>query len=222
MCLFIPSNVSCSRERWLWLLLFLGGYQSVHFQITGFHSPSAGSVSNCIFLLCCLSCSSLSCTCASQMFCDLTCGWNLRSFLSLLPFLLAALGLCCCVWTSLAVAIGGYSLGVVLRFFSLPWLLLLQSMSSGYSGFSSCGSQAWLPLWHVDSSWTRDRTYVPCNGRWTLNHCTTRKSLGQFLKPQLSCLGLSCAGLGVRLTLIFRVRVIPYLPCQISLTFSTY
>ena len=145
MCLFIPSNVSCSREHWLWLLLFLGGYQSVHFQITGFRSPSAGSVPNRILLLCCLSCSILSCMCASQMFCDLTCGWNLRSFLSLLPFFLAALGLCCCVWASLAVAIGGYSLGAVLRFFSWLWLLLLQSMGSGYSGFSSCSSQAWLP-----------------------------------------------------------------------------
>ena len=28
---------------------------------------------------------------------------------------------------------------------------------------------------HVGSSWTRARTHVPCIGRWTLNHCTTRE-----------------------------------------------
>ena len=32
-----------------------------------------------------LPCSVLSCLCASQVVCDLTGGWNLRSFLSLLP-----------------------------------------------------------------------------------------------------------------------------------------
>ena len=34
-----------------------------------------------------------------------------------------------------------------------------------------------VALWHVGSSWTRDRTRVPCIGRWTLNHCTTREAL---------------------------------------------
>ena len=28
---------------------------------------------------------------------------------------------------------------------------------------------------HVGSSWIRDRTTVPCNGRQILNHCTTRE-----------------------------------------------
>ena len=28
---------------------------------------------------------------------------------------------------------------------------------------------------HVGSSQTRDRTYVPCTGRWILNHCATRE-----------------------------------------------
>ena len=31
--------------------------------------------------------------------------------------------------------------------------------------------------WHVESSWTRDRTCVPCKGRWILIHCTTREIL---------------------------------------------
>ena len=59
-------------------------------------------------------------------------------------------------------------------------------------GLRNCGSRAqqlWLAgsvvqaqqlwhmvlvaLWHVGSSWTRDRTRVPCVGRQILNHCTT-------------------------------------------------
>ena len=32
-----------------------------------------------------------------------------------------------------------------------------------------------VALWHVGSSWTRDRTYVPCIGRWILNPWTTWK-----------------------------------------------
>ena len=42
-------------------------------------------------------------------------------------------------------------------------------------GFCSRGAQALL-LWHVEFSWTRDETCVPCTGRQILNHWTTRKS----------------------------------------------
>ena len=78
--------------------------------------------------------------------------------------------------------------------FSLQRFLLLQSTGSRCTGFSSCGvwaqqwqlmgSRAWVQqswctglvaLWHVESSWTRNRTYVSCIGRWILNHCTTRE-----------------------------------------------
>ena len=88
---------------------------------------------------------------------------------------------------SLVVASGGYSslwcAGLLL------WLLLLQSMGSRCTGFSSCGTwaqQLWLTdsraqaqqLWHmrlvapqhVGSSRTRARTCVPCIGRQILNH----------------------------------------------------
>ena len=77
---------------------------------------------------------------------------------------------------------------------SLRWLLLLWSTGSRRMGFSSCGMRAqqlWLvgsraqaqqlwctglvALWHVGSSTTRDRTCVPCIGRWILNHCATRE-----------------------------------------------
>ena len=36
----------------------------------------------------------------------------------------------------------------------------------------------WIGLvapWHVESFWTRDRTHVPCIGRWILSHWTTRE-----------------------------------------------
>ena len=81
--------------------------------------------------------------------------------------------------------------------FPLQWLLLLQSMGSRHTGFSSCGmwaQQLWLTgstapaqqLWctvliapqHVGSSWTRDRTRVPCIGRRILNHCIAREVPG--------------------------------------------
>ena len=47
-------------------------------------------------------------------------------------------------------------------------------------GLSSCSSRALehglsSPS-HVESSQTRDRTLVPCIGRWILSHCTTREA----------------------------------------------
>ena len=84
---------------------------------------------------------------------------------------------------SLAVVSRGYSSLQCLRF-SLPWLLLLQSLGSRCVGFSSCNTwvqwlwntgtrmpaqQLWhtglVALWHVGCSWTRDQTCVPCIGR---------------------------------------------------------
>ena len=35
----------------------------------------------------------------------------------------------------------------------------------------------WVAWWYAESSWTRDRTHVPCIGRWVLIHCTTREIL---------------------------------------------
>ena len=60
--------------------------------------------------------------------------------------------------------------------------------ASHYRGLSCCGAQApdaqAQQLWltgqvaprHVGSSQTRARTRVPCTGRQTLNHCTTREA----------------------------------------------
>ena len=41
-------------------------------------------------------------------------------------------------------------------------------------------------LWHVRSSWTRDRTRIPCIGRWILNYLTTRKVPGTGIFKNLS------------------------------------
>ena len=63
---------------------------------------------------------------------------------------------------------------------SLWWLLLLWS-----TGSSVQAQQLWLtglvaPR-HVGSSRTGARTRVPCIGRWTLNHCTTREAQSSLL-----------------------------------------
>ena len=46
---------------------------------------------------------------------------------------------------------------------------------------SSCGVWAYLPhgMWDLCSP-TRDRTRIPCIGRWILCHWTTREVLGIF------------------------------------------
>ena len=66
--------------------------------------------------------------------------------------------------------------------FSLWWLLLLWGTGSRSADFSSCGAwaqQSWhtglVAPWHVGSSWTRDRSCVPCIGKQILNHCATRE-----------------------------------------------
>lgn len=71
--------------------------------------------------------------------------------------------------------------------FSLRWLLLLRSTGSRCADFSSCNMWAWQ-LWcmdlvapqHVRSSWTRDRTHVPCC-KADFKHWTTREAQ-QFLR----------------------------------------
>ena len=61
---------------------------------------------------------------------------------------------------------------------SLPWILLLQSTGSWYTGLSSCSMQAQQLLgcsMYVESSQIRDRTCDSCNGRQILIHCTIRE-----------------------------------------------
>ena len=88
---------------------------------------------------------------------------------------LAALDLRCCTWLSLVAESRGYSLVLAPKPLIAVWLLLLLSMSSRVR------TQLWpmgpVAPWHVGSSWTRDRTHVPCIGRRILNHWTTREVL---------------------------------------------
>ena len=79
----------------------------------------------------------------------------------------AALGL------SVVAASRGYS-SLWCAGFSLWWLLSLWS-----TGSRAQAQYLWhtglVALRHVGSSRTRARTRVPCIGRWSLNHCTTRE-----------------------------------------------
>ena len=55
---------------------------------------------------------------------------------------LAALGLCCCAWAFSSFGEQGLHFVAVPTGFSLRWLLLLWSMGSRRTGFSSCGTRA--------------------------------------------------------------------------------
>ena len=50
-----------------------------------------------------------------------------------------------------------------------------------FAGSRALVQQLWcmglVALWHVESSWTRFQTHIPCNGRRILNHWTTRETL---------------------------------------------
>ena len=132
--------------------------------------------------------------------------WELRTLTTGPPgksLFYCLLFVCLCFWLhwvfiavrglSLVAGSGGYS-SLLCTGFSLQWLLLLRSIGSRRTGFSSCSTwahQLWLSgsgaqaqqlwhtglvaPWHVGSSQTRARTHVPCIGRWILNHCATRE-----------------------------------------------
>ena len=62
--------------------------------------------------------------------------------------------------------------------------------SSALEGrLSSCGL---VGPRHVGSSWTRAQTWVPCIGRWILNHCTTREAPLYFSLKQSLLLSNYC------------------------------
>ena len=108
---------------------------------------------------------------------------TLKLYFIYLFYFSAVLGLPCNTWLLIAVA-------------SLVEEHGLQTL-----GFSGCGTQAqYLQLGsrvgsvavvhglyysgHVESSWTRDQTHVPCIARWILIHCTTRAVQDNFLMPK--------------------------------------
>ena len=80
---------------------------------------------------------------------------------------------------SLVVASGGYSLVAVFGPLSAVASLVIE-LGLWVQGLQwvwlSCGSGL-AALRLVGSSWTRDRTHVPCIGRWILTHWATREIL---------------------------------------------
>ena len=80
---------------------------------------------------------------------------------------------------SLVVASGGYSLVAVLGLLTAVSSLVAEHrlQAHGLSQLQHVSSLAVLvALRHMGSSWTRDRTHVPCIGRWILNHWTNRET----------------------------------------------
>ena len=63
------------------------------------------------------------------------------------------------------VAVSGAAL-----YLCVVFSLLLQSVGSRVCGLQWMWCTGLVVLWHVESSWTRDRAHVPCIGRQTLNH----------------------------------------------------
>ena len=55
------------------------------------------------------------------------------------------------------------------------YLHLLQSVDCRAHRLQLLRHSGLVALRHVESSWTKDRTYVLCTGRWILNHWTTRE-----------------------------------------------
>ena len=85
---------------------------------------------------------------------------------------------------SLVAVIGGYSLVAMHRFLMVVASVFAEHGLSRDMGFGSCSIRArqlWctglIAPWHVEYSWTRDQTHVPCTGRKILTHCTTREVL---------------------------------------------
>ena len=114
-------------------------------------------------------------------------------FLNLFLIFLATLYLCCYALAFSYCGEWAYSL-LWSREFSLWWPLLCVARALpvrvsvvAAQWLSSCN--LWnLGLWHmslvaphaVESSWTRDRTQVPCIAGQILIHCTTRKVLNDL------------------------------------------
>ena len=105
---------------------------------------------------------------------------------------LAMLGLCCCAQSFSSCGEQGLLFVAVHRLLTVvaPLVAEHRLQACGLQQLWLAGSRAqaqqlWhtglVAPWHVGSSWNRDRTHVPCIGRWILNHCTTREDPGLFL-----------------------------------------
>ena len=95
---------------------------------------------------------------------------------------LAALGLRCCAWAFLSCCEQALLSSCGVQASHCSSFSFCRARTLGYERFGHCSTQAkescctgLSALRHVGSSQTRDRTYVPCIGRWILIHCFTRE-----------------------------------------------
>ena len=88
---------------------------------------------------------------------------------------LAALGIGFCSQDFTSCSDGDYSLIVVHRLLIEVVSLFVENRLQG-----ARAQQLWhigfVAMWHVESSWTRDQTCVPCIAKKILNHWTTREA----------------------------------------------
>ena len=91
---------------------------------------------------------------------------------------------------SLVAASRGYSLAVGQELGMSVASLVLWSTDSRAQAQESLVARR-----HVESSWTRDQTHVPCTGRWILRHWTTSGvRFGIFSVTRSLCSWLLAAG----------------------------
>ena len=79
------------------------------------------------------------------------------------------------LWAFVAALVVGYSLVLACRLLIAVISLVLDH--GLYRMGQAVVPRGLVALWHVESSQARDETHVPCIGRWTLNHWTTREVL---------------------------------------------
>ena len=131
-------------------------------------------------------------------------------FVLFIYLFMAALGLCCCTWAFSSCREQGLLL-VALRRLLIAVASLVAEHGLQARGLQQLWHTGLVALWHVGSSWTKDRTRVPCIGRQILffffflfiyvgssqtraqthvpcisrrilNHCATREApAGEFL-----------------------------------------
>ena len=85
-------------------------------------------------------------------------------------YVLVALGLHDCAWPFSRCSEWGLVFAVECGLLWCCWLLSLQSIGCRCMAPRACGPWALVALWHVESSWTRDQTHVPCLDRQILIH----------------------------------------------------
>ena len=62
------------------------------------------------------------------------------------------------------------------------WLLIVVTSLAVECGLQQLWCMGLVASWHVKCSWTRDRTCIPCIGRWILKQWTTREVLVRTFK----------------------------------------